>query len=69
MLLITRYYPLLPVTPSYYMFYNEKDFTRLVSGLQKFLLHLRCCLLLVITPLIPVTPSYYIFIGKKILED
>ena len=30
MLLITRYYALLPVTPSYYMFYREKDFKRLV---------------------------------------
>ena len=30
MLLITRYYSLLPVTPSYYMFYGEKDYKILV---------------------------------------
>ena len=36
MLLITRYYPLLPVTPSYYMFNMEKDITRLVPDSRNF---------------------------------
>ena len=65
MRLITRYYPLLPVTPSYYMFYREKRFYKTSVRLLKLLLHLKMRLITRYYPLLPVTPSYYMFYSEK----